>query len=337
MLKKILYSGLAFLLLTTIAFIVLWNIRPRPDALVRYELEKKTEASLPFTVTFLGNANLLFDDGENVWMTDAFFTRPSVKEILFNAVQPREAVIREYLDKANIVRLDIIVPVHSHFDHAMDAAMVADMTNAKLWGSTSTLNIGRGYGLDESQMMVPKADSMFSLGKFKIQFIKSNHLKYPDAKLNEILLQIEIEEPLITPTSIFDYKEGDSYTILVEHDSIKFAIQGSAGFRENSLPEFDADILFLAITGLETTDHAYRDNYQKHLVNPLNPEVIVPIHWDDFTTPLGEKLKTPNLLFKWRFKSDLGQAFKIIETRSPDKSIKVLQPWVKYNILDILD
>lgn len=317
---------------------VLWNVRPRPDALTRYKLEKEIDAPLPFTVKFLGNTNLLFDDGENAWMTDAFFTRPNASEVLFGDVEPNETVIRKCLEKAGVDGLDMIVPVHSHFDHAMDAAMVADLLDAKLWGSTSTINIGRGYGLDESQMMIPKWDSIYSIGKFKIQFVRSKHWQYPDEAQREILLDNEIVKPLLTPASIFDYKEGDSYTIIVAYDTFKLAIQGSAGFREGSLPKhFDADILFLAIAGLETMEVSYIDGYQKHLINPLKPEVLVPIHWDDFTTPLGDELKTTNLIFNWRYNSDLGQAFNVIEMRNPDKSIKVLKPWENYNILDILD
>jgi L-ascorbate metabolism protein UlaG (beta-lactamase superfamily) len=319
-------------------FIILWNVRPRPEALTQYELEREMDNHLPFTVQFLGNTNLLFDDGENAWMTDGFFTRPSASEVLFGEVEPNETLIRKCLEKAGIERLDMIVPVHSHFDHAMDAAVVADLIDAKLWGSTSTLNIGRGYGLEESQMMIPQWDSLYSIGKFKIQFVKSKHWQYPDEKQRKILLDNQIEEPLHTPASIFDYKEGDSYTILVEYDTLKLAVQGSAGFREGSIPkEFDVDILFLAIAGLEMMDVNYNDDYQKHLINPLKPEVLVPIHWDDFTTPLEDELKTTNLFLNWRLKSDLGQAFKEIELRNPYTSIKVLKPWEKYNILDVLE
>ena len=81
MIKKILYGLGAFLLLSSLSFFVLWNIRPRPAELIRYGLEKKMDTPLPFTVTFLGNTNLLFDDGENAWMTDTFFTRPNAIEV----------------------------------------------------------------------------------------------------------------------------------------------------------------------------------------------------------------------------------------------------------------
>jgi len=270
-------------------------------------------------------------------MTDAFFTRPSAIEVLFGQVKPNKAVIQKCLEKAEIDNLDMIIPVHSHFDHAMDAALVADMTKAYLWGSSSTLNIGRGHGLDEEQMMTPQWDSQYTVGKFKIQVVKSKHWQYPDAAQRKVLLENEISAPLHPPASIFDYKEGDSYTILVDYEGLKFAIQASAGYREGSIPnDFDADILFLAIAGLEAMDASYINGYQKHLIDPLKAEILVPIHWDDFTTPLGDELKTTNLIFNWKYSSDLGQAFKEIEKRNPNKTIRVLKAWEKYSIKEVL-
>jgi L-ascorbate metabolism protein UlaG (beta-lactamase superfamily) len=44
--------------------------------------------------------------------------------------------------------------VHTHFDHALDAAVVADRTGAVLVGGESTANIGRGHGLAEDRIRV---------------------------------------------------------------------------------------------------------------------------------------------------------------------------------------
>ena len=162
MFKKLVGIISIFLVLSILALVILLNVRPRPDALKQYELGKGIGTNLPFTVTFLGNTNLLFDDGDIAWMTDAFFTRPSTREVLFGKVEPDDRVIRKTLERAGIEKLDMIVPVHSHFDHAMDAAMVADFTGATLFGSSSTINIGKGYGLDERQMLIPHWDSLYT-------------------------------------------------------------------------------------------------------------------------------------------------------------------------------
>lgn len=324
-------------LLLIIILIIAWNYRPRPTALDTYliKTENTTISKNELTVQFLGNTNLLFSDGETSIMTDAFFTRPPAHQVLFGKVSPNKKIIEKCLNKAGVEKLDAIIPVHSHFDHAMDSPMAADITGAKLIGSTSTANIAIGYGLDTAQILVPAFNHVYQIGKFNITFIKSRHWQYPDAEQRRLLLDNKIEKPLITPASIFDYKEGDSYTILIRHDSTRLAIQGSAGFRKGSLSNhFDADILFLAVAGLELMDEEYNDNYQQHLIEPLQPEILVPIHWDDFTTPLKNKLKTTNIIFNKKMGTNLGLAFEEIEKRNLKKGrkIKVLPLWDKVSV-----
>lgn len=322
MVKKVII--VIFLLLAV--FVVLFNYRPRPDQLKKYLVELTTPSlENELTVQFIGNTNLLFSDGETSILTDGFFSRPSAFTVLFGNVEPNRTTIKYCLQKAKITTLNAVIPVHSHYDHAMDAPMVADLTGAQLIGSSSTANIAKGYGLDDQQITIPTLDSTMEIGAFKITFIKSDHWQYPDAEQRKVLLNNKIEQPLVTPASIYDYKEGDSYTLLLQHGATKIAVQGSAGYRENSLPDFDADILFLSIAGLESMSTDYNDAYQKHLIDPLQAEILVPIHWDDFTVPLSDKpLQTTSLLINLKFGSNLTKAFEEVEGRNPDKAIKVL-------------
>lgn len=334
MIKKVLIA----IFLLFLVFVVLLTYRPRPIQLKTYLVETVNPIEEnELTVQFIGNTNLLFSDGTTAILTDGFFTRPSAYTVLFDKVAPDQSIIKYCLEKAKITALDAVIPVHSHFDHAMDAPLVTDLTGAQLIGSTSTANIGKGYGLDAHKITVPTLDSTTEIGAFKITFIKSNHWQYPDAEQRKILLNNKIEQPLVTPASIYDYKEGDSYTILLEHGRTKIAIQGSAGYKENSLPAFDADILFLSIAGLESMDASYNQAYQDHLITPLKAEVLVPIHWDDFTVPLSDKpLKTTNLLINWKFGNNLTKAFEQVERRNPERKIKVLPVFTTISIKQLL-
>ena len=47
-----------------------------------------------------------------------------------------------------------VVPVHTHFDHAMDSAVVAQRTGATRVGGESTANVGRGGGLPADRIRV---------------------------------------------------------------------------------------------------------------------------------------------------------------------------------------
>jgi len=104
-------------------------------------------ASSRVRVSWLGNTNVLVTDGETAILTDAWFTRPSDLEILFGRIGPDLGAIDRALERAEIEQLAAVIPVHSHFDHAMDAPEVAERTGAMLVGSESTANIGRGWGL----------------------------------------------------------------------------------------------------------------------------------------------------------------------------------------------
>ena len=50
--------------------------------------------------------------------------------------------------------LDAVICVHTHFDHALDSALVAERTGAKLVGGTSTANVGRGHDLPDDQIVI---------------------------------------------------------------------------------------------------------------------------------------------------------------------------------------
>lgn len=324
------------LLAVALILFLLWNIRPRPTQLEALEFKGGTKSPTGLTVQFLGNTNILLDDGETRILTDGFFSRPSTYTVIFGEVSPDVSRIKDCLKQAKITDLDAVIPVHSHFDHAMDAPVVARLTGAQLIGSSSTLNIGRGLKLPEDQMMQAPLNKFISIGKFEIMFIASKHWTYPDPKQRKRLLNQSINAPLVPPASIYDYKEGISYSILIKHEGTKIAIQGSAGYKKNVIPDFDADIQFLAIAGIELMDDAYNLNYQKHVIDAVNPEVIVPIHWDDFTVPLEDGLKTTNLLVNLKFGSNLSEAFEIIESNNPDREIVVLPLWKRVSMKDLL-
>lgn len=338
MIKKAFLFLAALLLLSVLLLFLSSIIRPAPSALSEY-LVKPSTASPPneLSVQFLGNTNLLFSDGETHILTDGFFSRPSITQLLGEVISPNKELIAECLKKAHITKLDALIPVHSHFDHAMDVGPVAEMTGATLFGSASTINIGKGYGLPDGQMQIPPLNSPISIGKFKLTFIASKHWQYPDAELRAQLLDQAIETPIVTPASYLDYKEGISYTILLEHGATKCAIQGSAGYKKDAIPDFDADVLFVSIGGLESMDETYNADYQTHVIDAVQPEVLVPIHWDDFTLPLSDGLQTQSLLLKWLQGGDLGKAFEIIEKNnlSKNRAIKVLPLWQTVNIEEL--
>jgi L-ascorbate metabolism protein UlaG (beta-lactamase superfamily) len=238
------------------------------------------------TVRYTGTATLVFSDGETTWMTDGWFSRPKPLEVLFGKIEPDLDAITKGLEQNEVDDLAAVFPLHSHYDHAMDAPEVAKRTGAVLLGSESTANIGRGWGLAEEQIRVVADREPIALGKFTVTPIESRHFQFPDPRMAARALgDPEIDAPLKPPVGAFDYRVGKAYALHVAHPKGTWLILGSAGFVEGALEPYDADVVFLGVGALGSQTDAYRESYWKESVERTDPTRVIPIHWDSLTGP----------------------------------------------------
>ena len=239
------------------------------------------------TVRYTGTATLVFSDGETTWMTDGWFSRPGPLTLLYGQIEPDLDAIGKGLEHNQIDELAAVFPVHSHYDHAMDAPEVAKRTGALLLGSESTANIGRGWGLPEQQIRVVMDSEPIQLGKFTVTPIVSKHFQFADPEMAARALgDPKIDAPLTPPVSTFDYRLGKAYALHVAHPKGTWLIQGSAGFIEGDLEGYDADVVFLGVGALGSQTDAYRESYWKETVKRTRPSRVIPIHWDSLTGPI---------------------------------------------------
>jgi L-ascorbate metabolism protein UlaG (beta-lactamase superfamily) len=241
----------------------------------------KPQAGKGLAVTFVGVATLLFDDGETAIMTDGYFSRPKQNEL--RSISPDRAAIAKALKQAGVVRLAAVIPVHSHFDHALDSPVVAMETGALLVGSSSTANIGRGQGMPEDRIRVVAPGDSATFGRFKVYFLLSAHLPIGFAPG-------PITAPLAVPASALAFGQGDAYSLLIEHEGRRILVQGSAGFVPGALQGRSADVVYLGAGGLSTRDAAYQSAYWQEIVRAVGAKRVIPIHWDNFYRPLEDGL-----------------------------------------------
>jgi L-ascorbate metabolism protein UlaG (beta-lactamase superfamily) len=274
-----------------------WALEPAPPV-----------ADARVSVTFLGVATLLFDDGRSAVLTDGFFTRPGALDVLLGRpVAPDAARIDAGLARAGIERLGAVVVVHSHYDHAMDAAEVARRTGALLVGSASTANVGRGAGLAEERIVVLGPRASLYQGAFRISLVPSRHVPLPGGGG----LGGAIEEPLVPPAPVSAWREGGSFSVVLEHPRGTAVVQGSAGFEPGALASVRADAVFLGVGGLARQDAGYVDGYWREVVLATGARRVFPIHWDDFTRPSSEPLvPLPRLV------DDPGEAIALLRERA---------------------
>ena len=279
--------GVAVVIVLTTAA-VLFNAYEDPPVDPAWALPAST--SIPegaVRVRFTGTSTLLFSDGTTHWMVDGWFSRPPLLSLLAGEIEPDVAAIEAGLAANEVDRLAVVIPVHSHYDHAMDAPEVARRTGALLLGSESTANIGRGWGLDESRIRVARDREPLRFGDFTITLIHTKHFEFPDPAMREqALSDPRIETPLVPPVATFDYKVGQPYAIHVAHPKGRFLIQGSAGYVEGGLQGFPADTVFLGIGGLGTQTEDYREAYWRETVEQVGARRLIPIHWDTLVGPI---------------------------------------------------
>ena len=273
----------------------LWHDRPSLDSAGWPRPPEPDENSASVTVTWLGVGTLLFDDGETQILIDGFFSRPSlVDTVLRRAIVNDAATINYALHEFNMRQLAVIIPVHSHFDHAMDVGAIAKRTSASILGSESTANIARGAGVPVDQIVVADSDQTYEFGNFKVRMMRSRHA--PIGWRGNVPLPGTIDEPLILPQPISAWREGGSFSILIEHPQGTTLVQGSAGFVEGALERVSADVVMLGVGGLTTLDADYAEKYWIETVTTTGADQVYPIHFDDFTRPFGDIQASPRFL-----------------------------------------
>ena len=210
-----------------------------------------------------------------------------------------------------------VAPVHSHYDHALDSAVVADRTGALLVGGESTANVGRGSGLPDDQIRTVANGDELEVGGFSLTMIASAHCP-PDR------FPGEITEPVVPPAKAGAYKCGEAWSILVEHAcSHRLLIQGSAGYVEGALAGRRAEVAYLGIGQLGKQDEAYMRAYWEHTVRAVGARRVVLIHWDDFFRPLDQPLRPLPL-----FGDDLDATMRVLVPLAEEDGVSLHFPSV---------
>jgi L-ascorbate metabolism protein UlaG (beta-lactamase superfamily) len=245
-------------------------------------------------VTWLGITTLLFDDGETQILIDGTITRVSALDLIFSLpISSDVAAINYALSTFRVNRLAAIIPVHSHFDHAMDLGHIANRTTAVVLGSESTANIARGAGVPVDQYQTLDNGESRQFGEFTIRLVASVHA--PVGLNGEEWFPGRISLPLRQPENPSAWKTGVAWSIFIEHPRGTSLIQGSAGFVAGSMVDESADVVMLGVGGLAGLDAEYASDYWNEIVVATGASRVLSVHHDDYTAPFGEIRLFPNI------------------------------------------
>ena len=238
----------------------------------------------PLSVAWGGVTTLLVDDGSSAVMTDGFFSRPSLLSVAARPLGSSRSRIDAALSQLSANRLEAVVPVHTHYDHAMDSAVVAQLTGARLIGGTSAALIGQGHGLDRIDTV--ESGEPVTAGNFDITLVEGSHCP-PDR------VPGAITAPVVPPVKVSAYKCGEAWSMLVHHrpSGQSLLIVGSAGFVAGALTGRRADVVYLGVGQLGLQPQSYLTEYWTQTVRMVGARRVVLIHWDDFFRPLDQPLR----------------------------------------------
>ncbi|MFN8112792.1 MAG: MBL fold metallo-hydrolase [Solirubrobacterales bacterium] len=170
---------------------------------------------------------------------------------------------------------------HTHFDHAVDAPALARRYRTRAFGSSSLAHLMRLHGLGDRAVEVEPRRA-YELGPFVVRFISSRHSKLLFGR------KVPMDGPLtcehldgLAPGA---YRCGAVYGIRIDVAGVSLFHQGSANLDDAELGSEPVDFFLAGVAGRQVTPH-----YWERILPRLDPEVVVPTHYDNFFTPLGRE------------------------------------------------
>lgn len=239
---------------------------------------------MAITTVFAGTSSVVISDGTSSIMVDGYFSRPSVTQIVSGKMRPDRDRITWALRRLGAEQLDAVFVSHSHIDHVFDAPVVADMTGAALYGSTSTQMVVRGYGLERVPFHQIEDGSAVSVGDFTITAIRALHSdgdRFPG----------DTTMPVRLPAAVGDFRTGGCYSFHIAHPDGDVFVHPTANFIPGALTGFNADFLYLGagVAGVQSKE--WIEQYWQETVRALGARTVRAIHWDAFWRPLSKSLK----------------------------------------------
>ena len=240
---------------------------PRPE--LRPRARDDAEAAL--RLRWLGTAGWVVETGSTTLAIDPFVSRPTLLEAVGRPLVPDVEELRRRLPR----RLDAILIGHSHYDHLLDAPLLAQLTGARLVGSRTTCAFGRAARLPAERLVeLPPHGARLTVGDIDVRFVASLHGRLLFGRVPH---PGHVLEPPRLPARWFEYRAGDVYGILLRANGVAVYHNGSADLLDDELRDERADVLLVGLAGRGATPR-----YVERLVGCLRPRVVVPMHYDAF-------------------------------------------------------
>lgn len=266
-------------MVVALALSILACASPRPAA--------PTEARPSVTLTYFGVAGWSLSDGMHTVLVDPYFSRAQDPA----RARPDEAAIRARTPP----KADLVLVGHDHWDHALDAPLVAQMTSAPLLGGLGLVRKLRDQGFPVDRLIGVRGGEDLQFEGFSVRVIPSLH----------------------SFTGLARGSDVDTFAFLVRLGGRKILVLDTANYIERELEGLLPDVAIVAPGGREKVH-----DYSCRLLRALgSPPRILATHFDDFFKP-------PETPLSGEDQADLSSFAAEVRTCSPGTEVTVPRPFV---------
>ncbi|MEV6107567.1 MBL fold metallo-hydrolase [Streptomyces sp. NPDC051940] len=236
------------------------------------------------SLRWLGTTGWRIDTGGRTVLVDPYLTRfeTGLFQGAFDPATPiaatDPALAEEFAGEAAL-----ILVTHAHWDHIADVPYLAKLTGARVVGTETTRHLLVSWGVDPGQISVVRGGEVLDFGDgLVVEVAASLHSR--NKSWSYFAPGTLTAPPAAPPATISDLPEGDTLAFLVragEHGPSCF-LMGASDFEERAVRGMRPDVAMIAAQSSASTHR-----YVPRLMDALgNPGVVVPVHWDNFETPL---------------------------------------------------
>ncbi|CAM3753220.1 MBL fold metallo-hydrolase [Nocardiopsis gilva] len=232
------------------------------------------------TFSWLGTSGWRVDIGDSTLLVDPYVSRfdTGLAEGEFDPTT--ELTVDTDAVDEHTAGAETVLVTHSHWDHFTDVPHIAEATGARVVGTWTTYNLARAFGVDTAQLAPVKGGEVLDFGDYAVEVVPSLHSRNANYSM---AFPGYRDEPPERPETIADLPEGDTLTFQVEvDDGPSVFFMGASDFVERDLEGLEPDVAMVAVPSTDAT-HAYTHRLMEALDHPAT---VVPVHWDDFESPL---------------------------------------------------
>ncbi len=259
---------------------------------------------------WLGTAGLELEfRGERI-LIDPYLSRFPFWNAALGRPKPKRDLILRHLSPARAVLVS-----HSHFDHLADVPVVCREFGTAAYGSPNTSAILQAHGVPAGQVKIVTAGDSIPIEPFHVTVFAGRHGRMAGWLPYSGKLPAHLNPPL----RLSDYRMDSIFSFRVQTARSSWLIWNGPEIR--SVPR--ADILFICpLWGAQICAAVARAAQSK---------VIVPVHWDDYFSPLDRPahplVVPPGWGFPW---------IRRLEPQAFARSLNGILPGVRVLIPDIL-